>query len=188
MVQADAKALLKRRRELTHCRGAFIKQTGEPIQYRNSIDELLYKIDTELDDFINHYFYPVGKWLMQIKGVTIEIAAGILAYFSIDEVNCAAQFISFIGLDNHNKPHNRNAREFINMAVNNFITLKEESYYYRVMMDSFSTINERAINYISKVFVAHIFEEMYREEHHCPPERDDRDGNYIIEPEVPYTI
>ena len=184
--EAGVKKILKRRKELVESRVAFSKQSEEAISkiYRN-IDIIIYDIDIELDKFVNNS--NIGKWLLQIKGMSVDIVAGILAYFSVDEIDCAAQFISFVGLYDNNKPHNKTAREFINMAVSNFISLKDESYYYKIMCKSFNEINERAINYISKIFVAHIFEKMYLEAHHHPPEKDGRDGNYVVEPEIPYT-
>ena len=50
------------------------------------------------------------------------------------------------------------------------------------------TAHNRANRYLLKIFLGHLFEEMYREEHNGElPIRHNDSNKVIIEPEVPYT-
>jgi hypothetical protein len=47
---------------------------------------------------------PVGRWLVQIKGIAEILAAGLLAYFDVEGKNYASHFISYAGLNDNNRP------------------------------------------------------------------------------------
>lgn len=47
---------------------------------------------------------PVGRWLVQIKGIAEILAAGLLAYFDVEGKNYASHFISYAGLNDQNRP------------------------------------------------------------------------------------
>jgi len=49
------------------------------------------------------------------------------------------------------------------------------------------TAHIRADRYTRKIFLSHLFEEMYRVEYNTLPERYNDANCIIIEPEVPYT-
>ena len=46
----------------------------------------------------------VGRWLMSIKGIGPALGAGCLAYFNVEGVNYASNFISYAGLNDNNRP------------------------------------------------------------------------------------
>lgn len=47
---------------------------------------------------------PVGKWLMSIKGIGPLIAAALIAYFDVTNIEYATHFISYAGLNDNNRP------------------------------------------------------------------------------------
>lgn len=164
---------------------------------RNSISNIIYNIDKQLLEYVKES--RVGEWLLQIKGITPDIAAGLLAYFDITGKDCAAQFIKYAGSDNYNNPHNNYLRAIMNKISDNF-KITSESLYGRLNEDKFiellngedeitlQTAHLRADRYMRKVFISHLFEEMYREEHDGKlPERYNDSYSIIIEPEVSYT-
>lgn len=164
---------------------------------RNSISNIIYNIDKQLLEYCKASH--VGKWLLCIKGITPDTAAGLLAYFDVTGKDCSAQFIKYAGCDNCNNPHNNNLRAIMNKISDNFKSTSE-SLYGRLNEDKFiellngedeitlQTAHLRADRYMRKVFISHLFEEMYREEHDGKlPERYNDSYSIIIEPEVPYT-
>ena len=46
----------------------------------------------------------VGRWLLQIKGIGPVLAAGLLAYFDVEGRQYSNTFISYAGLNDHNRP------------------------------------------------------------------------------------
>jgi hypothetical protein len=46
----------------------------------------------------------VGNWLLQITGIGNVLAAGCLAYFDVENVKYASNFISYAGLNDNNRP------------------------------------------------------------------------------------
>lgn len=46
----------------------------------------------------------VGRWLMSIKGIGPTLAAGLMAYFDVTNVEYATHFISYAGLNDNNRP------------------------------------------------------------------------------------
>lgn len=46
----------------------------------------------------------VGRWLLQIKGIGPVLAAGLLAYFNVEGKQYSNCFISYAGLNDHNRP------------------------------------------------------------------------------------
>lgn len=164
---------------------------------RTNINNALDDIDNQLLKYVKES--PVGEWLLQIKGITPDLAAALLAYFDIKNKECANQFISYSGIDNYdNKPHNNDVRNIIDKIGCNF-RIEPESLYGRLYKDKIIellngeneiplfTIKIRAIRHMQKTFVAHLFDKMYIEEHGRLPERHNNDDLLIIEPEVPYT-
>lgn len=166
--------------------------------YKNGCDSIS-KIMTDIDNQLLKYAKgsSVGEWLLQIKGITPDIAAGLLAYFDITDKECAAQFIKFSGADNINSPHNNNVRLLMDKLTENF-KAEPDSLYGQLNSNRFvdlleqedveiSTARIRADRYMGKIFISHLFEEMYREEHNGKlPERHNT-NRLIILPEVPYT-
>lgn len=157
-------------------------------------DILINDIDKQLLNYVKES--PVGEWLLKIKGITPDLAAGLLAYFDIRNKECATQFIRYSGADNCNKPHNNDVRYIINKISDNFAT-EPDSYYYKIYKEKLiELINNkidlniaclRAGRYMRKTFVSHVFEEMYREAHNGEePIRSITDA-INIEPEIPYT-
>ena len=204
MRKTEVKKLLKRRQELLIMHHQLddscdpdesekvnkIYKTG-----RNGIDCIIYDIDLQLLEYARED--PVGRWLLAIKGITPDLACSLLTYFSVKAKNCAAQFISFAGIDNRKRPHNENAYNIIRNVIESFKSYSD-SYYNDLRKDKLdkllsdgidSTIAAiRSDRYISKVFISHLFEEMYREENNGKlPRRYEDNDNIIIEPEVPYT-
>lgn len=162
---------------------------------RNNISDTIREIDMHLLEQVKSSV--VGEWLLKINGMTPDIAAGLLAYFNIKGKDCAAQFIKYSGSDNYNNPHNSNLREIMENAKNNFKS-NPKSLYGKLNRDKLSellnsnieyfTAQIRADRYMRKVFISHLFEEMYREEHDGElPDRYYFRDCVIIEPEVPYT-
>jgi hypothetical protein len=253
ITKTEAKNLLKRRSELFD---NFMKLNNNCDQHeglydiyscgRKDISGILHKIDSQLLNYVNQS--TVGKWLMQIKGMNTHIAASLITYFDVTDKECAAQFISYAGLDGK-KPHG-DIGKVIYELKHNFInpnhitwtpntellkvldkknsksntdnTEKEQpvykgitwpahvtgigrnhlklsdSYYYELSLKKrdelindgveLATAVLRAERYMMKVFVSHLFEEMYREEYDGQlPYRYNDSDNLIIEPEVPYT-
>lgn len=140
----------------------------------------------------------VGEWLLRINGITPDLALGLLAYFNVKGKECASQFIKYAGADNTSNPHNSVVAEIIEKIKINFKSHPNSLYrllwerkYKELLQDvnlNMNTIQLRADRYLQKVFISHLFEEMYREEHNgMPPERHNYDNRMIIEPEVPYT-
>lgn len=204
MRKTEVKKLLKRRQELIIMHHQLddscdpeesekvnkIYKTG-----RNGIDCIIYDIDLQLLEYSRES--TVGRWLLDIKGITPDLACSLLVYFSAKGKNCAAQFISFAGIDNRKRPHNENAYNIIRNTIESFKSY-DDSYYNDLRKDKLnellsdgvdSTIATiRSDRYISKVFISHLFEEMYREENNGKlPRRYEDNDNIIIEPEVPYT-
>ena len=170
---------------------------------RINIGEVINLIDAELLKYVKEN--PVGIWLLKIKGMNPYIAAGLITYFSVKGKDCAAQFIRYAGSDNINNPHCRAVRKIIDKFEKNFkLENEDESLYKKLNKDEFFRIlnkNEydgefvdirtahiKADRYTRKIFLSHLFEEMYREEHNgALPARYNDDERIIIEPEVPYT-
>ena len=46
----------------------------------------------------------VGRWLLQIKGIGPVLACGLLAYFNVEGRKYSNTFISYAGLNDHNRP------------------------------------------------------------------------------------
>ena len=162
---------------------------------RNNISVSIYDFDKKLLEYVKES--PVGEWLMQIKGMTFDIAAGLLAYFDIENKECSAQFIKYSGSDNCSSPHNIDVRNLIDKLDENFKS-QPDSLYYKCKMDKYikeltegnteESSKIKADRYMRKIFVSHLFEEMYREAHNGKPPKRHNDRNcIIIEPEVPYT-
>ena len=207
MNRNEVKNLLKRRDELlksyTNLDNDFNNENnsedvnGICKNSRDTIGRIIYNIDRQLLRYVKAS--PVGEWLIQIKGITPDLAAGLLAYFNIKGKEYAAQFIKYAGVDNYNNPHNNNVRQIMDRLKDNFKS-EPESWYGRLNDDKFiellredpnielSIAHIRADRYMRKVFISHLFEEMYREEHDGElPERYNDSKCIIIEPEVPYT-
>ena len=141
---------------------------------------------------------PVGNWLLSIKGIDSRLASVLIAYLDVTNLNYAAQVIRYCGL--HNDGHsNPNIACNLDIISRSFLEQKEEeSLYKRLYTSKYkelskndieeTTVHIRANRYMLKVFISHIFEEMYREIHDgkAPPRHKD-DEAVIIEPEVPYT-
>lgn len=167
--------------------------------YDNSISRLEESIE-KIDALLLNYceLSPVGIWLLEIKGMTIDIAAGLLAYYDVKDKECAAQFIQYAGVANINQAHNNEVRKILDRLNDNF--LKEpKSFYASLRRDKYKEwmqieeenkvkANIKADRYVLKVFLSHLFEEMFREEHNgMLPKRNANSDNIVIEPEVPYT-
>lgn len=164
---------------------------------RNNISNTIYNIDKQLLSYCKES--PVGEWLLQIRGITPDTAAGLLVYFNIKNKNCAAQFIKYSGTDNYNNQHNNSVRIIMDKLSYNFKS-ESESLYNKLREEKFikllndnkdiclATANLRADRYMKKVFISHLFEEMHREAHDGElPNRHNNNHCVIIEPEVPYT-
>lgn len=206
MNRKEAKKLLRRRNSLLEIYKKMDDDTNDENDTestkniyknsRNTIGRTIYNIDKQLLKYVKES--PVGNWLLQIKGITPDIAAGLLAYFDVRNKDCAAQFIKYSGADNHNNPHNNNVREIMNKLQENFKTepdslyghLNDCKFFELIDMEdmTLTTAHLRADRYMRKVFISHLFEEMYREEHDGKlPERYNDTDRVFIEPEVPYT-
>lgn len=202
----DVKKLLRRRDALLDLHQKFGKDSddmnssyivnGIYKNARNTINGTLFNIDKQLLEYVKES--AIGGWLLQIKGITPDIAAGLLAYFNIKNKDCAAQFIRYSGSDNYNNPHNDYVRKIMNKIQDNFKS-EPESLYGRLNEDKFikiinygyevdlGTAHIRADRYMRKVFISHLFEEMYREAHDGKLPIRYNTGAVIIEPEVAYT-
>ena len=198
ITKLEAKNLLKRRMELFDNYNKLDENCYKDslhdiyIDGRKDVSEILYKIDIKLLEYVNQSV--VGKWMMQIKGMTPYIAAGLLSYLDISNKVCAAQFISYAGLDGK-KPHSYIGK-IIHDLKHNFCN--ESGYYYKLSVRKGTELVKnnvdpetafiRSQRYMMKLFISHLFEEMYREEHNGElPERYNDSDNLIIEPEIPYT-
>jgi carbonic anhydrase len=205
MNRIEVKNLLRRRKALLEIHNKLDKDSKDSNNSsptiniykssRNNISNDIYNIDKQLLKYANES--PVGVWLLQIKGMTPDIAAGLLAYFDINGKDCAAQFIKYSGVDNRNNPHNNDLYELMDDLKYKFKS-EPDSLYGRLNEDKFfellkegidsDTAHIRADRYMNKKFVSHLFEEMYREEHDGEqPFRNSRTDCEFIEPEVPYT-
>lgn len=47
---------------------------------------------------------PVGRWLLEIKGIGPIMAANLIAYFDVSKCNYATHFISYAGINDNNRP------------------------------------------------------------------------------------
>jgi hypothetical protein len=204
MTKNEVKKLVKRRQQLVSVFKDFnsdlkegeATETLEDIakNTRNDLGDIVRTIDEQLLTFVKED--PVGVWLLQIKGVTPDIAAGLLAYFDITGKECAAQFIKYAGADNYNNAHNNSVREILNRLENNF-KFEKDSMYDKFNAAKFAelsanmeplTAKVRADRYTRKLFISHLFEEMYREAHNGElPRRYENTDCTFIAPEVPYT-
>jgi hypothetical protein len=203
-MKEEVKNLIKRRNGLVEIYKKICEDSNNPINSESTVN--LYEdsrchlvrtitgMDLRLREYVEES--PVGNWLLQIKGMESYIAAGLLAYFNIKGKDCAAQFIKFAGADNYSNPHNSEVSKLLDNLIYNF-KLFDDSAYYLINEDKFieltnsgiddTTARIKADRYMRKVFISHLFEEMYREEHDGQaPERHNRDC-IIVEPEVPYT-
>lgn len=203
MNKTEVKKLLKRREELAGLHEKLENDSDDGSNsdiingiyknQRNSINGTLLDIDKQLFKYVKED--PVGEWLLQIKGITIYLAAGLLAYFNVKNKDCAAQFIKYAGADNYNNPHNSNVKQLMDRISTNF-RIHPGSLYGELYRNKLNELIHdielpiayvRADRYMRKVFISHLFEEMYREENGGQlPSRHNSDS-VIIEPEVPYT-
>jgi len=189
------KNILKRRSEVVNIYGKMCEDNTNIFRYPKKLTVLiLADFDKKLANEV--YGEQVGVWLCQIKGITVDIAAGILAYFDVTGKDRAAQFISYAGIDNPSKPHNKNAEEVIMQAVSAFESCGS-SLYGRIMEQKYEDYVEegfgpsdakmKAVRYIAKVFIAHVFDAMYAYSNNGRlPERYDSEDAVNIEPEVPF--
>ena len=199
MNKTEVKKLLKRRDTLLK---AYL-DLGNDICYsdssifksgRNDTAKILYDMDKGLLRFVKES--AVGEWLLQIKGMTPDIAAGLIAYLDVRGKDCSAQFIKYCGVDNRNNPHNNNVSNIMDRLKDNFKS-EPNSLYWKLNEDKFynelknstsiETARIRADRYMKKIFISHLFEEMYLEEYGVLPYRHNDADCIIIEPEVPYT-
>lgn len=204
MNKAEIRNLLKRREELSDICAKMqedcMDNNNSPETntiYRDSLHGILcsiYSIDNQLKEYVERN--PVGSWLLQIRGMSQHNAAGLLAYFNIEGKDCAAQFIKYSGADNCNSPHNNNVRSIMDEISTNFKSeigslygkLYEDKLFELLGKDlELSLAKLRADRFMRKVFISHLFEEMYREKYNTLPNRHTDTNRLIIEPEVPYT-
>lgn len=206
MDKKEIKDLLKKRNLLvdlyekfdTDCSSKNISEITADI-YKNSRDNIGHSI-CSIDKQLSEYCYEsaVGRWLLKIKGIGPDIAAGLLAYFDITGKQYAAQFIKYAGADNCSCPHNNNVRDLIEQIKIKFKSaqglygkLREEKFFELIQQEeniSLTTAHIRADRHMMKIFLSHLFEEMYREEHDGKlPDRYNDSDRIILEPEVPYT-
>lgn len=202
MNKAEIRNLLNRREELCN---VYQKLENDADSYNdmklmfnstcNNIYDTIVEIDSKLKTYV--LLTPVGEWLLQIKGITPELAAGLLVHFDVKGKECAAQFIKYAGTDNYNNPHNNKIRAIMDkvtdsLKANNglYAKLNEQKFvelFSGNLAIGIHTAHIRADRYMKKVFISHLFEEMYREEYGKLPNRHDNTDRLIIEPEVPYT-
>lgn len=199
----DIKNMIRKRKELAYMHFSLQNSVdGEPTAIpskiyrkgRKNIDELIYNIDMELNKYVTER--EVGTWLLQIKGIDLQLAAGLLAYFDASGKSTAAQFIRYAGVSNMNAPHNNEAGEIVDEFIKRVLTIPESLYYsiyytrYNIdVSKGYEPAHAavRALRYVKKIFLAHLFEEMYRVEYNKSPARSGESSNLIVEPEVPYT-
>lgn len=199
----DIKNMIRKRKELAYMHFSFQNSVdGEPSAIpskiykkgRKNIDELIYNIDLELHKYVTER--EAGIWLLQIKGMDLQLAAGFLAYFDATGKSTAAQFIRYAGVSNMNAPHNNEASGILDEFMERVLKIPESLYFgiytTRCNIDiskGFEPAHAavRALRYTKKVFLAHLFEEMYRVEYNNPPVRSGDSSNVEIDPEVPYS-
>lgn len=199
----DIKNMIRKRKELAYMHFSFQNSVdGEPSAIpskiykkgRKNIDELIYNIDLELHKYVTER--EAGVWLLQIKGMDLQLAAGFLAYFDAAGKSTAAQFIRYAGVSNMNAPHNNEASEILDEFMKRILNMPESLYFgiytTRYNIDISKGFEPghaavRALRYTKKVFLAHLFEEMYRVEYNNPPVRSGDSSNVKIDPEIPYT-
>lgn len=199
----DIKNMIRRRKELAYMHFSFQNSVdGEPSAIpskiykkgRKNIDELIYNIDLELHKYITER--EAGIWLLQIKGMDLQLAAGFLAYFDAVGKSTAAQFIKYAGVNNMSAPHNNEAADILDEFMKRILSIQDSLYFdiyttkYNIDISKGyepSHAAVRALRYTKKVFLAHLFEEMYRVENNEPPVRTGESSNVVIEPEIPYT-
>ena len=205
--KAEVKKLLKIREGLL---GQYVELDNESKDKNNSseINDIykntrniinnysLLNIDMQLLQYVQSF--PVGEWLLKIKGITPDLAAGLLAYFNIKNKDCAAQFIKYSGVGNCNNPHNECVGKIMKKLKDSFKS-EPESLYGRLNEDKFiellnsedeidiNTAHIRADRYMGKIFISHLFEEMYREAHNGKLPIRYNTRAVIIEPEIAYT-
>ena len=162
----------------------------------SSLEDSIEKIDILLLAYCEAS--PVGVWLLKIKGMTLDIAAGLLAYYDVKNKECAAQFIQYAGVGNTSQAHNSEVRKILDRLNVNF-QKDENSYYANLRHKKYkewlqnkdvdkAKASLKADRYVLKLFVSHLFEEMFREEHNgMLPKRNYDSESVLIEPEVPYT-
>ena len=203
MNKTDAKNLLRRRQELlqTHNRlnmniddaETWIKEDYEDT--RNDISVVLQKMDRKLLQYVKKS--TVGKWLLQIKGITVDMAAALITHFDVTGKECAAQFLNFAGLNDFNEDHDKEMSLLMRKIRNSFRDTKD-GYYINISKEKYTehiknnvnpiTAKNRADGHMMRLFIAHLFEEMYREEHDGKlPKRHTDFTKAVIPPEVPYT-
>lgn len=192
---AEIKKLLKRRVRLSELLSDLNSNTNTDDYDVYHLKGMMISIDNILSDYVNKC--PEGKWLMQIKGMTIEYAAGLLAYFDIRGKTRAIQFIKFSGSDNHGDAYNNNIKQIMDKLSKSFRQepdslygkLNDDKFYDLLRQDiNITTARIRADRHMRKIFISHLFEEMYLEEHGKLPERYNDSNCVIIQPEVPYTV
>ena len=204
MNRTEAKNLLKRREELYELLQKIENDNSNnlfPVWLynisRTNTTNTIINIDKRLSMFVKDS--PVGEWLTRIHGITPSLAAGIMAYFNIKDKVCAAQFIKYAGTSSCKNPHSNTVKKLMDQIIYRFKS-DPDSLYGRLNDNKFidllkedpdlelETAHIRADRFMLKVFLSHLFEEMYREEHNGKlPDRYNDNTKIIIEPEVPYT-
>lgn len=64
----------------------------------------------------------VGRWLLGIKGIGGVLASGCLAYFDVEGINYASNFISYAGLNDQNRPWlgRTKSEEIVNRCIKEY--------------------------------------------------------------------
>ena len=152
------------------------------------------KLDTCLEELCS--MIPTGVWLQKIPELEIYDVAKLLTVFDVENRAYASQFMSYAGLSNDKSPYNSKVRRYISelgniftytpgfyceIITNRYNRLIEEVGEENMNDDLFDILLNKAKRYGMKIFLAHLFEQMYREKYHEEPNRRIT-GEYIKPP------
>ena len=142
---------------------------------------------------------PVGKWLMSIKGMQPTLAAELIVRLNVDGKECATQFLNYCGINN-NTNYNQQLKAvvdrlgFIFAEYNANDSLYHDLYKTRLdyeftynsdNVESLEHIYSKTRRWVEKIFICHLFTEMYYAEYGTIPERRGNRTELDI-PEVDY--
>lgn len=141
--------------------------------------------------------YSVGNWLLKIKGMTPTLATELFLRLEIEGKDCATQFLNYCGINNNDANYNKQLKPVVDRIGFIFAEYsgsdslysnlyKERLKYEESRSDDYDPeyCRSKARRWTEKIFICHLFTEMYYSYHGTFPERSEN-SKYNI-PEVEY--
>ena len=106
----------------------------------SSLEENIEKIDTLLLDYCESTV--VGTWLLKIKGMTVDIAAGLLVHYDVKDKVYAAQFIRYAGVGSANQGHSSNEIRKMLTRLNENFCKEQNSFYEDYVVENIKNVSK----------------------------------------------